>query len=185
MLILKVNVILFFLIMGSSSAFEVKTAIKTTWFASSEGGFATGADISGGIILKRNHCIAVQAILAPYGILPVTDAETHTEVSFYEGCIGYSYRFHLLNGFLTISPGILLGISDRPIIYGTWWGIDPSQQHTYAGEKETRHISPTATIQTELELGRKMVKFVLSWQGHYAKPAEYMMNVGAGIVLVR
>jgi len=148
-----------------------------------EGLMAAGVGISGGLLVKENHCLEINGIFSPFGILPLTDVDTDTELSFYNFNLGYSYRFRILKDFITIAPGLLLGYSDRPVIYGAWGFRNSNEPRPYAGERATRWQTVTVGVQADIELGRDAVRFVCSGRGQYAKPSEFMLQLGFGVAL--
>lgn len=165
-------------------AIESRVKFESNWLVAINGLMATGGSVSAGLIASKKNCIEITGIFDPLALLPLTDVETHTELSFYSLLAGYSYRFTLFNKFITIAPGLLFGFSDRPRIYGAWGFEQTDEPRPFAGQTATRWISATAGIQTDIEFGKNKTKFVLSGRGLYAKPSEFMLNISLGIALV-
>ena len=117
-----------------------------------------GASISSGVVVKKHHAILATADIAPVGFLGITDVETNGEESHYGATLAYQYKFIFAKEFLSIAPGIIVGFSSIPFVYGTYRLDNVVIDYKAYPEREVIWgVGPDLTI----ELGRKKPKFFM------------------------
>jgi hypothetical protein len=145
-----------------------------------EYGVYQGLSLFGGIEIAGHHVVELGADLAPWGSLGIEDVATDDKEQHWGGVLGYRYSVALANKLLRLEPGMVVGRSSIPYLYGTLhpFYMDSAEAHTNRPERERIW---GAGPELRILVGRKKVQFFVLSRVLFAKDMNDAVFANMGI----
>jgi len=155
-------------------------SISPLWVAA-EYGMYWGISLTGGLIFLKHHKISLCADLAPLGFLGMTDVDTEGKEQHWGGTLSYLFQIGCGNNLIRFEPGVTIGLTSIPYIYGTFPDPDNDITPSIAETRPERETVFGLGPELRISIGRNNVQFFMAGRTLFAEKYNTVLLTNMGI----